>query len=146
MLDLTDVLELIVDRIDQGSFPQEDLVDQAEQPELYVLAELADQFDSLSPQEFEELVVEVATIAKALTEEAPCDQQDHASIVNIAQSKTNSQQVVTVTTIRCSLNPKNYPTEIFPILTKPLKTLWDWMRALWQTFTEVESTKLIPLT
>ena len=64
MLDLTDVLELIIDHFNQGSVPQEDLADQVQQPRFYVFAEPDDQFDSLNPQEFEDFVAEVATISK----------------------------------------------------------------------------------
>ena len=43
------------------------------------------------------------------------------------------------------MSPKNYPTEVFPLRAMPSKTLWEWMRALWQTLSGVESTKLTPL-
>jgi len=58
VLDLTDFLELIVDRFNQGSLPQ---------------ADLGGQFNSLSPKEIEELVVEVAAITKEIAEESLCN-------------------------------------------------------------------------
>ena len=92
VLDLTDVLELIIDHFNQGSLPQENLVDQVQQPRFYVFAEPDDQFDSLNPQEFEDFVAEVATISK----EDLFDQQDCPVMVNTAWSEANSQQVATV--------------------------------------------------
>ena len=68
LLNLIDVLELIVDRFNQISLPQEDPVDHDE-PEFYFLAEFGGQFDSLNPQEFEEFVAEASMIFK----EALCD-------------------------------------------------------------------------
>ena len=60
LLNLIDVLELIVDRFNQSSLPQEDPVDH-EESRFHVLAEFSGQFDSWNPQEFEEFVAEVAT-------------------------------------------------------------------------------------
>ena len=67
-LNLIDALELIVDRFNQSSLPQEDPVDN-EEPGFYVIAEFGSQFDSLNPQEFEEFVTEASMIFK----EALCD-------------------------------------------------------------------------
>ena len=92
VLDLTDVLELIIDHFNQGSLPQQDLVDQAQQPGFHVFAEPDDQLGSLNPQEFEDFVAAVATIYK----EALFDQQDCPVMVNTAWSEANSQQVATV--------------------------------------------------
>ena len=92
VLDLTDVLESITDNFNQGSLPQEDLVDQAQQLRFHVFVEPDDQVASLNPQEFEDFVAEVATISK----EALFDQQDCPVMVNTAWSEANSQQVATV--------------------------------------------------
>ena len=67
-LNLIDALELIVDRFNQSSLPQEDPVDY-EEPGFYVLAEFGSKFDSLNLQEFEEFVTEASMIFK----EALCD-------------------------------------------------------------------------
>ena len=67
-LNLIDALELIVDRFNQSSLPQEDPVDN-EEPGFYVIAEFGSYFDSLNPQEFEEFVTEASMIFK----EALCD-------------------------------------------------------------------------
>ena len=85
LLNLIDVLELIVDRFNQSSIPQEDPVDH-EEPGFHVLAEFGGQFDSLSPQEFEGFVAEVARISK----EALRDQQDYPVMVNTARSEAYS--------------------------------------------------------
>ena len=92
VLDLTDVLELIIDNFNQGSLLQEDLVDQAQQLRFHIFVEPDDQVDSLNPQEFEDFVAEVAAISK----EALFDQQDCPVMVNTAWSEANSQQVATV--------------------------------------------------
>ena len=68
LLNLIDVLELIVDRFNQSSLPQEDPVDH-EESGFQVLAEFGEQFDSLNPQEFEEFVTDASMISK----EALCD-------------------------------------------------------------------------
>ena len=47
VIDLTDVLELIIEHFNQSSLPQEDLVDQAYQPRFHVFTEPDDQLDSL---------------------------------------------------------------------------------------------------
>ena len=67
-LNLIDTIELIVERFNQSSLPQEDPVDN-EEPRFYVIAEFGSQFDSLNPQEFEEFVTEASMIFK----EALCD-------------------------------------------------------------------------
>ena len=67
-LNLIDALELIVDRFNQSSLPQEDPVDN-EKPGFYVIAEFGSQFDSLNSQEFKEFVTEASMILK----EALCD-------------------------------------------------------------------------
>ena len=85
LLNLIDVLELIVDRFNQSSLLQEDPVDH-EESRFHVLAEFGSQFDSLSPQEFEGFVAEVARISK----EALCDQQDYPVMVNTARSEAYS--------------------------------------------------------
>jgi hypothetical protein len=85
LLNLIDVLELIVYRFNQSSLPQEDPVDH-EGSRFHVLVEFGGQFDSLSPQEFEGFVAEVATISK----ECLCDQQDYPVMVNTARSEAYS--------------------------------------------------------
>ena len=67
-LNLIDALELIVDRFNQSSLPQEDPVDN-EEPRFYVIAEFGSQFDPLTLQELEEFVTEASMISK----EALCD-------------------------------------------------------------------------
>ena len=90
-LNLIDALELIVDRFNQSSLPQEDPVDN-EEPGFYVIAEFGIQFDSLNPQEFAEFVTEASMIFK----EALCDQQEYPVMINTALSEVKSQQVATV--------------------------------------------------
>src|SRR3954463_7279574 len=34
---------------------------------------------------------------------------------------------------KCSLRPKNHPMLVLPRAARPSKTLWRWMRRLWQT-------------
>ena len=67
-LNLIDALELIVDRFNQSSLPQEYPVDH-EQPGFHVLAEFGSQFDHLTLQELEEFVTEASMISK----ESLCD-------------------------------------------------------------------------
>ncbi len=106
LLNLIDVLELIVDRFNQSSLPQEDPVDH-EESRFHVLAEFSGQFDSWNPQEFEEFVAEVATISK----EALCDQEGYPVMVSTARSEAYSWSPLSLR-IRCSLNLKNYLTEV----------------------------------
>ena len=48
VLDLTDVFELIVDGLDEGALAQEQLVREQQQAIVHLLAQLADQAQSLS--------------------------------------------------------------------------------------------------
>jgi hypothetical protein len=53
MLDLTNVLELIVDRLAQCALAQENLVEHRDQLVLHILLDLGDQLYPLSPEQFE---------------------------------------------------------------------------------------------
>ncbi|MEK9618453.1 MAG: hypothetical protein VW543_19220 [Deltaproteobacteria bacterium] len=62
MLNLIDVLELIVDRFNQISLPQEDPVDH-EESRFQVIVEFGEQLDPLTHKELEEFITKASMVS-----------------------------------------------------------------------------------
>jgi predicted transcriptional regulator len=97
MLDLTDILEVINDGLDQGPFAQEQLVGEMEQLIAHVLAQLGDQLEALIGEEaLGEELRNVALVGKELTKE-PADQMwNWRAVVEIAWGEAEGEQLPTV--------------------------------------------------
>src|SRR6185312_4428361 len=93
MLDLADVLELVVDRLDERPFAQQELVGQLHQHVAHILAQLRDELHAL----FEEEVLgqrlrDVALVAEEFAEEA-LDQARHGlAIIHVAWGQTEGEE------------------------------------------------------
>lgn len=57
---------------------------------------------------------------------------DLLTVINIYQGDAASQPLAPVVATKCSLNPKNQPTEVLPLWAIPAKTRWLEIRRLWQ--------------
>ncbi len=97
MLDLTDVLELIIDGLDNRSLAQEEFVRHLKQAIAHPFAQFGDEVNPMGEQEFlHQGLGEVDLIAKELAEE-PADQFGNgASIIDVAWGQAKGQQLALI--------------------------------------------------
>jgi hypothetical protein len=95
--DLTDILELIDDGLDEGAFAQEQLVGEGHEDVVHVIAQFGDQQEALLEEEtLGEGLRDVAFVAKDLAKE-PMDQAwNGLSVVEIAGSAAEREQFPTI--------------------------------------------------
>src|SRR5690606_15219142 len=97
VLDLADVFELIDDGLDQGAFAQQEPVGEVEELVAHVLAQFGDQAESVDDQEtFSERRRDVALVAKVATDEMSYQARNWPSIVGVAGSETEGEQLTAV--------------------------------------------------
>ena len=70
MLYLTDILELVINSLDQGSFPEHNLVMLKHQGVLHTLFQTRDEVDSVNEELFEEVFRDIAPVSEELTEDS----------------------------------------------------------------------------
>ncbi len=71
VLDLGDILELIIDGLDQGSFAEQKLIGHDHQAVLHVLAQLGNQLNlKILPELFKERSRNIASVSKQLAKES----------------------------------------------------------------------------
>ena len=93
VLNLRDVLELVNDRLDDGSFARENLVQQVHELVLHVAFELGEEFDVLVKECLKEQPRDVTAVGKDLAPQ-PVDKFWHRyAVINIARSETAGQVV-----------------------------------------------------
>ena len=86
MLDLRDVLELVVDRLYDGSLSQQHLVSQGHQAVFHVLFELGDHLNAMLEQLSEQRLRDVAFVTKELAEDALDQFRHRLSVINVTRS------------------------------------------------------------
>ena len=97
MLDLGDILQLIDDRFDDGSFSQQDLVGHEHQAVLHILAQFGDELDvEIQPQLLHQLLGDVTFVAKQLAEQAFGQCRDWFAIINVARGQLAGQQLTLI--------------------------------------------------
>ena len=96
MFYLTDILELIINSLDQRSFPEHNLVMLKHQGILYTLFQTCDEVDSVNEELFEEVFRDIAPVSEELPEdpfvEVHVFQGD--SVVYIARSQKKTRAVL----------------------------------------------------
>jgi len=96
VLHLTDVLELIDDRLDERSFSQQQLVHQAQQARLHLLLlllRLGDQLDALREKQIEESLRDVASIGEHLAEQGLAQVRNGCAIIDLSARECEVEQV-----------------------------------------------------
>ena len=97
VLNLTDILELIVDRLDQSPLAEQEFVCQGEQPVLHVLAELRDQMEALLDEEgFGEGLRAVALVPEQFAKEAADQAGNRTPIIEVARAQAKGQPLATI--------------------------------------------------
>ena len=89
MLYLTDILELIINSLDQRSFPEHNLVMLKHQGILHTLFQTRDEVDSVNKELFEEVFRDIAPVSEELPEDPFVEVHvfQEGSVVYIAQSQ-----------------------------------------------------------
>lgn len=93
MLDLADVLELVVDRLDERPLAQEQLVAQVHEDVAHVLAPLGDEPHSVLEEElFGQWLGDVALVADELAEQPPDEARDRLAVVHVTGRQAEGEQ------------------------------------------------------
>ena len=89
MLYLTDILELIINCLDQRSFPKHNLVMLKHQDILHTLFQTREEVDSVNEELFEEVFRDIAPVTEELPEDPFVEVHvfQGSSVVNITRSK-----------------------------------------------------------
>jgi len=97
VLDLANVLELIIDALDNRPFAQQQFVGQRQEHIAHILAQLGDEMKSLQDQEvFGQCLGDIAFIAEKLAKEATYQAGNRLTVVGVARSETEGQQLAPV--------------------------------------------------
>jgi len=91
MLDLRNVLELVIDGFNDGSFAKKQFVRQRDQAVLHVLAQRGDQLKALCEQLFKQSFGDVAPVTEQLTEQVLAQQGNRFPVVDIAWGQVERQ-------------------------------------------------------
>jgi hypothetical protein len=92
VLNLADVLQLVVDRLDQRTLPQEQLVPEAHHAILHVLADFRQEFEPLRQESVMQCLRNIAAIAKELAEESLHEARDGLQVIDLAGRQSKRQE------------------------------------------------------
>src|SRR5690242_1360261 len=91
VLNLRNVLQLVVNRLDNGALAQQEFVSQVHQAVLHVGTQLGDQLDTLRPQALKQRLGPIPFVAKQLAEETFSQITDGLSVIDIARREATSE-------------------------------------------------------
>lgn len=92
VLNLRDILELVDNRFDDGSFAQENLVHQVHEFVLHVAFELGNQLDVLVKECLKELLGDIPSVCKELTPQLLNQVRYGLSVIHVTRSETPGQR------------------------------------------------------
>lgn len=145
VLDLTDMLELLDDGLNQVALAQPERIAGQDQPAPHVLAGVGDQAHApFLEQPCDQIAVDVALVGvERAVQPLRVGTQARSSVSPGVswQAKSTPRWLTT----RCNLKPKNQPTEVLPRRARPAKTLCWLQRVGLQTAKGVESTNDSPV-
>jgi len=123
VLNLRDILELVDDRLDDGSFAHQQFIRKVHEMVLHVFAQPGNEVESLLKEQLGEGSRDGAAIPKQLAVQ-PFDQgRNRNAIIDVAWRKATGQPFASIIDCqRCSLKPKNQPMLVFPRLASTAKT------------------------
>ena len=92
VLDLTDILELVEDGLDERAFAQEQLVGEGHEDVVHVLAELGDQPETLLEEELlSERGRDVAFISEEASKEPADQHRNRTAVVGVARGEAEGE-------------------------------------------------------
>jgi len=145
---LTDILELIINSLDQRSFPEHNLVMLKHQGILHTLFQTRDEVDSVNEELFEEVFRDIAPVSEELAEDPFVKVYvfQGSSVVHVARSEEKIKQFPLVIDDQMKFESIE-PTPRVPFLfrVKSLKVLCCLSLLIWQLRIGVESIKDIPV-
>ena len=83
MCDWGDVFQLVIDRFDNGTFPQEEFIHQGHQLIFHVFVEFGDQLQMLLEQQIKECLGNIPFIAKELAPDPSCHLRDRFPVIPV---------------------------------------------------------------
>lgn len=93
VLDLADVLELVIDRFDDGALAQQELIAEIHEDIAHILAQLGDELDALCDEQvFDERLRNIAFVADEFAKEATDQGGNWLAIIDIARGQTDGQE------------------------------------------------------
>ena len=96
IFNLAHVFKLIVDRLNQRTFSQQNPVFQLNKPVFHILTDTCDELEALLKELFKQALADVAFVAKKFAPQA-LDQSRHGvSVIHIAQCQAKAQQFTAV--------------------------------------------------
>jgi hypothetical protein len=106
VLNLTDVLELVVDTLDDRPLAQQQLVHQAEQPPAHGLAGFGDEVYAVMHQQvLRERLGDIALVAEEFAKEPSYQARHGPTVVHVARRETNGEQLAPVIDDQMQLEP-----------------------------------------
>ena len=147
MFYLCNVIQLVIDRLNQGPFFEQNLVGNAHQRVLHIVFNFSDKLNAIKEKILEQSLpiyhLSAHSFPLMFSRNLPCFNGSRSSTFPDVNIKLRISHLSLI--IRCNLNPKNRHIEHFPRSASPSNVLW--IRILWlrQTRKGVESTKLMPV-
>ncbi len=107
MLKLRDVLELVVDRFDQGTFAKQQLVEYRHENIFHIFLDLRDELDIFVPKKLEELFGKISFITDELSRNTfrQFVHQLFISVIHIARCKDEVQNITKLIDDQMQLEP-----------------------------------------
>ena len=147
MFHLCNVLQLVIYRLYDGTFPEQQFVRHAYQSTFHVVFKFGDKLYAVHEQALEKVLADIAFV---------CDQLpvyefneglvfQRFPVIHISRGYHEVEQLPFSLQIRCSLKPKNHPMENLPLCAMPLNTLWICILWFLHTLRGVLSTQLMPV-
>src|SRR6266566_3333357 len=96
MFNLRNILELVNDRLNDGSFAQQQFVRKGHEMILHVLAQPRDQMQPVFKEHLRQGSGNVAAISKQLATQSFHHLRNRSAIIHMARSQTTSQQVASI--------------------------------------------------
>src|SRR3954447_12684764 len=134
-------LEGIKDGFDDEALAQHDLVSHGHQAVPQVPADTRNEVQTALSECLKQVLTDIAFVGVELARQMPGHLIQHGAVGGVAGVIFKAMIWPLWLMTKCSLRPKNHPMLVLPRAAKPSKTLWRWMRRLWQTASLVESTK-----
>ena len=126
MLNLTDILQLIVNRLNESPFAEEQLIPPPHQPILHVLADFGQEFEPLSKEHIVQRLGNIPTVPKELPKQLLGEGWHRLAVVDIARSQAKGQEF--------PLIPTPHQQGVDEEATDTGSPRWSWARLLKRVF------------
>jgi len=96
VFDLGNVFQLVVDGFDDRPLPQQHFVGQGHEAVLHVLAHRGDEFNAMFKELLEELLRDIAFVAKEFTEQVTHETRHRLAVIDIAGREMKGQEFAAI--------------------------------------------------